>query len=469
MKSKTWSLCWLILAALSVLLIVFLVYTIDPYLHFHAPLTDRYFYRLENERGQNDGIARQYDYDAVIIGTSMTRNFRVTEADELFNADFIKIPYSASGYAELYRAMERVFHYNPDVRLVIRALDANMNQSIDDREGSQPYLYDDDPWNDISYLLNRNVIFQWVLPMLRQTKESKFSPGISSLDDYSSFSNPAGLNAVASYGINPLPAGEPVHLSEEEIEITRENILKNVASLAAEYPNTEFYYYFPPYSILLMQEHMENGTIYEQYEMEMITAELLLSYDNVHLSSFGSRTDIVNDVNNYSDSFHYERWINRLILKWLQSGDYELTLDNYQEKLMAEMEYFLNFDYASLRGQEDYENDLYAAALLNQEITGAEPVTLQKSAVDDEFAFHIASIDRYNSLAFQVKGKGAQSKAKVHLFDQEGNSITGLLLDPIEYADGNWHMVILEFPGSSGSAKVSFEGQGWSACDVALY
>ena len=472
MKSKTWSLCWIALAALSVLLIAFLVYDTDPYLHFHAPQTDRYFYRLENERGQNDGIARQYDYDAVIVGTSMTRNFRVSEANKLFDANFIKIPYSASGYAELYRAMERVFHYNPDVKIVIRALDTNMNQRVEDREGSQPYLYDDDPWNDVSYLLNRNVVFRWVLPMLRQTKEATFEPGITDLDDYSTFSHPAGLNAVASYGIHPLPAGEPVHLSEEGTEITRENILQHVASLAAEHPDTEFYYYFPPYSILMMQERVENGSIYEQYEMELLTAELLLPYENIHLSTFGGRTDIVNDVNNYSDSFHYERWINRLILKWLQSGDYELTLDDYQERLQAELDYFLNFDYGSLSGQLDYENDLFAAALVSQEVTGAEPISLLESGLEADAAISVPSAEGYAYLAFWARQEGAQDLLRVRLLDEEEEEFAELELQPGECPDGEWRQCVLEFPEQSGEITVSLEGlehSGWAVRGVTLY
>ena len=60
-----------------------LVIWIDPFFHYHAPF-DGISYVLEDERYQNDGIARHFDYELLIIGTSMCENFRTSQAEELF-------------------------------------------------------------------------------------------------------------------------------------------------------------------------------------------------------------------------------------------------------------------------------------------------------------------------------------------------------------------------------------------------
>lgn len=57
--------------------------------HYHAPLKFL-SYPLVNERYQNNGIVRHFDYDSVITGTSMTENFKTSEAQKLFGSDFIK-------------------------------------------------------------------------------------------------------------------------------------------------------------------------------------------------------------------------------------------------------------------------------------------------------------------------------------------------------------------------------------------
>ena len=39
-----------------------IIYCIDPYFHYHRP-HKAFFYLLNNERSQNDGIFRNFEYD----------------------------------------------------------------------------------------------------------------------------------------------------------------------------------------------------------------------------------------------------------------------------------------------------------------------------------------------------------------------------------------------------------------------
>jgi hypothetical protein len=99
-----------------------------------------------------------------------------------------------------------------------------------------------------------------------------------------------------------------------------------------------------------------------------------VDHKNIHLFSFNGRTDITTDLNHYKDSAHYAAWINSLMLKWMHEGTYQLTEDNYEERIHEEYEFYSTFDNSLLDGQPDYEDDYYAAALLNQELTGAAPL-----------------------------------------------------------------------------------------------
>ena len=167
-----------ILAASAVLLgtAAFTVYRVDPYFHFHKPLTDRYYYELDNQRSQNDGILRSFDYDALITGTSMTENFKTSEAERLFGGKFVKVPYSGATYREINECVEKALKENPGLKTVIRGLD--MVRFLDAKDlmrtdlGSYPfYLYDDDPFNDVEYLFNRDILFGTVREMIQNTKE----------------------------------------------------------------------------------------------------------------------------------------------------------------------------------------------------------------------------------------------------------------------------------------------------------
>jgi len=105
-NSKIWSI--LCIGIVLVVLMVFALPTafIDPFFHFHAP-REALSYPLNNQRYQNDGIVRHFDYDALITGTSMTENFRTTEFDALFDSKAIKVCYSGGTFPELVSNLEQ--------------------------------------------------------------------------------------------------------------------------------------------------------------------------------------------------------------------------------------------------------------------------------------------------------------------------------------------------------------------------
>lgn len=90
-KSKIYILVFFVLTVGMLGTIGFWVVKTDPFFHYHKPMTDQYFYRISNARNQNDGITRQFTYDALITGTSMTENFKASEMDILFGVQSVKV------------------------------------------------------------------------------------------------------------------------------------------------------------------------------------------------------------------------------------------------------------------------------------------------------------------------------------------------------------------------------------------
>ena len=56
-----------------------------------------------------------------------------------------------------------------------------------------------------------------------------------------------------------------------------------------------------------------------------------------------------------------------MILEWMAAGEGELTPENYKERMEKESEILTSYDYSSLVGQTDYEDDYEAARLLGFE------------------------------------------------------------------------------------------------------
>lgn len=91
---KKWLYGILISSFIAFLFIGIFNIIIDPYFHYHKPVKSlQYELKLSNQRYQNDGIVKNFEYDAIITGSSMTENFRTSELNDLFCVNSIKVPY----------------------------------------------------------------------------------------------------------------------------------------------------------------------------------------------------------------------------------------------------------------------------------------------------------------------------------------------------------------------------------------
>ncbi len=355
MEPGKWLKIWALITAGILAFIVGTVYQIDPFFHYHKPYTDRYYYVLDNQRSQNDGIVRFFDYDAIITGTSLIDNFKTSEAEELFHAGFIKIPSDGGSYKEINDMVVKAASANPDLRIVIRGLDmAGFWTSKDEmREdlGTYPtYLYDGNDFNDVKYIFNKDIFPGRVCRMIAGRISKSFKPGITSFDDYSAWQaeNGYGFWAVCPDGISTEAAEEIFVLTEDEKKQISDSIEQNVISAAQQNPDIEFYYFYPPYSIVWWNELNRTGRLDKQLEAEQMVTEMLLPYENIHLYSFNDRTDIIYNLDNYKDSLHYGPWINTEILKCIHDGKGLLTKENCEDYFINEQEILKNYDYSSI-------------------------------------------------------------------------------------------------------------------------
>lgn len=367
MNTKKWFFAYLAETILILIVIAAAVIYIDPYFHYHYPHSDKYKYALAGERNINHGILEHFQYDALIIGTSMTQNFRTTEMDNLFGTRSVKVPFPGATFKEIDENIAHAIDKNPDLRIVVRALDYDMLfYGKDDMRtdlGRYPeYLYDENIFNDVEYIFNRSVVFEYVGKAVSNRIRGT-APGIDSFDDYSRWDIYYSFGPDCIYPSKNLvlsSVGSPVYLSPAEEQSVRENVQANVVSLAEANPEIDFYYFFTPYSAAWWQNKLESGQIQMVFRAEQIAVEEILKCENIKLFSLSDDADVCMDLNNYKDPTHYAPWINSLFLKLMRDERCILTEDNYLQRLDAQHSLYTEFDYNSLLTQEDYEDDLIA-------------------------------------------------------------------------------------------------------------
>ena len=54
MKNKTWLLIFAALTMIMCIVICSITIYVDPYMHYHKPYSDKFYYELDNQRSQNN-------------------------------------------------------------------------------------------------------------------------------------------------------------------------------------------------------------------------------------------------------------------------------------------------------------------------------------------------------------------------------------------------------------------------------
>lgn len=336
-----------------VILCIFSAVTIyiDPLFHYHGPLT-RYEYPIYDERYQNDGIIRNFEYNGLITGTSMTQNFKTSEAEAIFGVPFVKVPFSGATYKEINDNLKRGFQAGKRIDYVIRGLyygDLCSDKDIMRYDGYPAYLYNDNPFDDVYYTINKTIFLNKTREVLRYTENGMKT---TTFDEYNNWNAlyTFGADSVLNYTLPPA-AETPVVLTEEDGQRALENIRQNITDLADEHPETTFYLFFTPFSICFWDIEKNAGRMDTWIDYEQIAIEEMLKHPNIRLFCFFTNFEMICDLNNYKDSEHYGEWINSWMLEQMYNGNYLLTEDNYMEHLASMREFYNSYDYASLHRQ----------------------------------------------------------------------------------------------------------------------
>lgn len=356
-KYKRWLGLTLGLTAAGLVFFGGLTAVVDPFFHFHKPLSGL-AYPIDSERYQNDGISRHFTYDAVITGTSMTENFKASQFDSLFGTNSIKIPFGGATYKEVDQAVRRAISYNPDIKIVLRSLDGSfLIQDKDAWNETAPrpdYLYDENPFNDVNYIWNKEVIFGNVKSVFARTEAGEKT---TTFDQYMNWAPEKEWGKEAVLRTYSRPEERFVRenpLTEEDARMVRENLEQNVIAAARENPEITFYCFFPPYSVAYWDSELAaKGDMGRQIEALRLAASLLLEVDNIRLFAFDNQTQITCNLDNYMDVLHYSEAVGDQLLVWMAAGEHRLTRENmdaYFEKVEA---FYRGYDYEGIYTEEN--------------------------------------------------------------------------------------------------------------------
>ena len=262
--------------------------------------------------------------------------------------------YSGGTLKEHGEGIDRALKTNPDTKIVLCSLFlTKLYQDKDHRRADitdyPTYLYNDLLVDDLKYVLNKEVVFNYCYPMIKAKLEGK-DGGVESFDTKGYIG--VADSEIERYNDDNCVAMTPrigkeieqFQISDEEAKNVRENVTQNVLRCAANNPDTRFIYFIPPCSILFYKDLYDNGELLKTIQAEEIAVNMMVQYDNIELYSFNDGS-VIEDLHNYSDSVHYGGWIYSMILESISAEKGRITKDNVAQYCNKEYDYFLNYNY----------------------------------------------------------------------------------------------------------------------------
>lgn len=345
-KIRKWLLVFISLSVLGLGSLAALTWIVDPFFQYHKPL-ENFPYLVDSQVNMNPGLAKNMEYDSILLGSSMTVNFNTDWFREYMGLNTQKLSYNGAFPKDQSNIMEIVFEAKEDgVRQVFLGIDElNYSAEVNQTKFELPeYLYDDNYVNDINYLLNKDIILDYIFRAMAD-------PGDKS--DWNMIYKPWWQDEHYQKALVLMyyePAGEASEAVPAEfyLEAIEANLSTNICPYIEAHPETTFTIFYPPYSILYWND------VVRKQELEAVLAKYeymtrrLLEYENVEVFFFQNQEEIICNLHNYADYTHYHGRVCEYMVQCFESGERKVTLENLEEELDRLYELASTYDYEAI-------------------------------------------------------------------------------------------------------------------------
>jgi hypothetical protein len=337
----------LVLAAIGLTLLIGLFnWRVDPLQLYrragYAPVF------IENQRYQNPGLAKHYDYETVVIGTSHAENFLPGDIARALGERGLKLAIAGSTAHEQHLILRKAIETGR-VRHVIWLLDhiafKKPATAVGSRREDFPaHLYVEGPRAVGLYLLS--------LDSLRLSVDALLGLGHGELETLNTwyrdfrFSEQSTLADWRRRGaILDRINRDPRYVRTPTGPRSRASVRANLLSLAQAHPEIRFDLVFPPFSVLAyLADHRTSELAFgERLAYKRFVVESTAALPNVRVFDFQVVREITHDLDHYKDLDHFGIEVNRYILQSLAEERHRVDAARYDAVLQehaAQVEHY---------------------------------------------------------------------------------------------------------------------------------
>lgn len=328
-KSKKFIKSFIAAVLVSALIVVSIVVLFDPFYVYHKPLPGLKAVLTDKEY-QCVGTLRNFDYNALIVGSSVCENYNNGWFDDGFNVKTVKAIRSYGATADLLYLLNIAYEKH-DMDVVFYNIDpSSLYSSIEttyESTGCPMYLYDKNVFNDYQYLFNKDVLMEKI-PMELAKSFSSYDEG----DGYNWAQWKTFHHLMCMTMYERLEEVTPMQSKHMYDDLAKENT-KLISDMVKSHPETTFKFFFSPYSMCWWDNAYRTGERDAVLSAQDICIRELLKYDNAELYYYQDDTDIITNLDNYMDTIHFSKEINHYVCNKLINGEDRITDENVDSLL----------------------------------------------------------------------------------------------------------------------------------------
>ena len=351
-------------------LIIFTIwlYINDPLQIFHKQDENKGL--VSNARHQVLGLIDNYNFDSIIMGTSILENSSSKESSKILGGKFINLSIEGSDFHTRSIILEYILKRRKLNKIIFSLDNYGLVEAQVSDTSNFDFLYDNNKINDIkvyispkylicsiykSYCLNNLDIdrpFSWY-----QNENRRFG-------GFENWLKSKNNNKIKAIFKEIIKITEKIERGEKNIEKeyqknlinSQQYIDKNLIKYVSKYPNTEFISILPPYSrikyAIEAQYHVSKFKRYKENIRYLVRQSQ--KYPNLKIYGWGNH-EFIDKIENYQDLIHYHYKINSWMLKAIKRDEGLLTPTNIESYLTTFTQKSLNYDLFKIRDKINRE------------------------------------------------------------------------------------------------------------------
>jgi hypothetical protein len=326
------------------------------------------------------------DFETLSIGSSVSENFLASEIEKYLGWKKTMRLYIPGYYIKELDSALRYALESGKIRKVLWGLDALRYET---RDGvyltgtSFPYeLYNTSIWDDFQHLTSFSNLRMFYYGHSEKRIRDKHYPRTGENEDFDFWADsPFSFAFAHNFTSNAPQQPKPPLWNPENREFPYVDAY--IVSLAEQYPDVEFYLFFPPYAYVYPNLPLL-ADVYDDYlDMRSYLVKRTAGRPNVKVFDFLNLEEITGNMAYYRDIGHYQPNINTAMLKLMGQERGRLTpenIDRHVAELSARInayQPYIDFE-ATTAGEKTYYT--LPAPLVRQSEDGA-PVVVRTGKI----------------------------------------------------------------------------------------